>query len=118
MFTSRGYLYALVVPDLASLYTVFTVLCLIIKLYWALFTSRLSRSPVKLEGIESVHFRGPSHVGERVSLQSSVNRIFSGNRFAVEYFSICVIYSRQKLVFSISSHSFGLCFFEHLSVYL
>lgn len=45
------------------------------------FSSRLSRSPLELEGIESVHFRGPSHVGERVSLQSSVNRIFSANRY-------------------------------------
>ena len=113
MVTSSGYLYALVVPELASLYTVFTVLCLIIKSYYALFISRLSRSPVKLEGIESVHFRGPSHVGERVSLQSSVNRIFSGNRFAVEYFSICYIFQAEV---TIPSHSFGLCFFEHLSV--
>jgi acyl-CoA hydrolase len=44
---------------------------------------RLSRSPLKLEGIESIYFRGPSHVGERVSLRSSVNRTFSGNRFEV-----------------------------------
>jgi acyl-CoA hydrolase len=48
---------------------------------------RLSHSALKLEGIESVHFRGPSHVGERVSLQSSVNRTFSGNRFCQNTFS-------------------------------
>ena len=50
-----------------------------IDLLWV-FSSRLSRSPLSLEGIESVHFRGPSHMGERVSLQSSVNKIFSAKR--------------------------------------
>ena len=49
-----------------------------------LYCSRLSRSPLDLEGIESIFFRGPSHVGERVSLQSSANRIFSGNRCAIK----------------------------------
>lgn len=44
---------------------------------------RLSRSLLVLEGIESVHFRGPSHVGERVSLSSSVNKVFSTKRFEV-----------------------------------
>ncbi|XP_064392376.1 acetyl-coenzyme A thioesterase-like [Halichondria panicea] len=44
---------------------------------------RLCRAAVTLEGIQSVIFRGPSHVGERVSLKSSVNKVFSNNRFEV-----------------------------------
>ena len=43
-------------------------------------TSRLCHSPLVLEGIESVYFRGPSFMGERVSLQSSVNKVFSTRR--------------------------------------
>ncbi len=48
---------------------------------FVLHFSRLCRSNVKLEGIQSIIFRGPSHVGERVSLKSSVNKAFSNNRF-------------------------------------
>lgn len=42
---------------------------------------RLSRSQLVLEGIESVHFRGPSYMGERISLLSSVNKVFSNKRY-------------------------------------
>jgi hypothetical protein len=42
--------------------------------------SRLCRCALILEGIESVHFRGPSYMGERVLVQTSVNRVFSNNR--------------------------------------
>lgn len=46
------------------------------------FFRRLCRSQLVLESIESFHFRGPSHMGERVCLQSSVNKVFSNKRYS------------------------------------
>ena len=43
--------------------------------------SRLCRCPLLLEGIDSVLFRGPSYVGERVFIQTSVNRVFTNKRY-------------------------------------
>lgn len=42
---------------------------------------RLCRSQIVLESVESFHFRGPSYMGERVSLNSSVNKVFSNKRY-------------------------------------
>jgi hypothetical protein len=52
--------------------------------------SRLCRCALILEGIESVHFRGPSYMGERVLVQTSVNRVFSNNRLDMERTGFCI----------------------------
>ena len=49
-------------------------------IHW--FLSRLCRCQLHLEGIGSVLFRGPSYVGERVFIQTSVNRVFSNKRYS------------------------------------